>query len=379
MLNCWTKTTLLFACTLIVFPTLGEAQARVQQPGPTGSNPTTGQPYGTPRLTPEQQAAQQRAAMESAAQQKLAQENFSNQNQTGQNPDGTGAELLSTRQPEGFPLTAEHERYLGDLLSYWEQNSKRVEKYKCNFRRYEYDSQIVAYRDPQTNQLAAFSVAFGEIRFAAPERAKFETTTIMEFSKPPQKPGDQAEYKEREDKDVHERWICDGKSIFDFDFENKRMYETEIPEELQGNVAESPLPFMFGADKEEILKRYWIRSVTPRGVENEYWLEAFPKRVADSRMYSKIEIILAKDDFLPKAMHLYSPQYNPAKGNFESRYFMFENREVNGQLAKIQDFFGSFVRPRVSIITGWQTVKRKMGQDQAAVPPTSLPTPSERR
>jgi len=374
MLNRWTKTTLLFACALFAFPNSGEVQAVVQQQTPTGSTQAAEQQYRSPQLTPDQLAAQQRAAMESTAQQKLAQEKYAQQQQAG-----TESELLSMRQPEGFPLTAEHEKYLGELLSYWEQNSKRVRQYKCDFRRYEYDSQNVAYRDPQNNQLAAFNVAFGEIRFAAPEKAKFETTTIMEFSKPPQKPGEQAEYKEREDKDVHERWICDGKSIFDFDFENKRMYETEIPEELQGNVAESPLPFMFGAEKNEILKRYWIRSVTPSGVENEYWLEAFPKRVGDSRMYSKIEIILAKDDFLPKAMHLYSPQYNPAKGNFESRYFMFENREVNGQLDKIQDFFGSFVRPRVSILAGWKTVKRKMGQDQAAAPPSNLKPPSERR
>ena len=370
MLDCWTKTTLFLTCTFVVLPIFGEAQAQVQQ-NPTGDQ-STGQQLRSPALTPQQQAAQQRAATESAAQQKLAQEKFANQNQ-----NVPVSEPISVRQPEGFPLTAEHEKYLGELLSYWEQNSKRVQQYKCNFRRYEYDSQIVAYRDPQNNQLAAFNVAFGEIRFAAPERAKFETTSIMEFSKPPQKPGEQAEYKEREDKDVHERWICDGKSIFDFDFENKRMYETEIPKELQGNVAESPLPFMFGAEKDEILKRYWIRSVTPAGVENEYWLEAFPKRVSDSRMYSKIEIILAKEDFLPKALHLYSPLYDPAKGNFESRYFMFESREVNGQLDKITDFFKSFIRPRVSIITGWQTVKRKMGQDQAAAPPADLP--SERR
>lgn len=371
MLNRWTKFILVFACGLLVLGQFENVQARVQQPNSSG-NQTTGQPFRSPRLTPEQLAAQQKAAMESAAQQKIAQQNFANQNEAG-------SELLSIQQPEGFPLTADHEKYLGELLSYWEQNSQRVEKYKCSFRRYEYDSEIVAYRDPQNNQLAAFSVAFGEIRFAAPERAKFETTSIMDFSKPPQKPGDQAEYSERNDQDVHERWICDGKSIFDFDFQNKRMYETEIPTELQGNVAESPLPFMFGAKKDEILKRYWIRSVTPAGVDNEYWLEAFPKRVGDSRMYSKIEIILAKEDFLPKAMHLYSPQYNPANGNFESRYFMFENREVNGELAKIQDFFGSFVRPRVSILTGWQTVKRKMGQDQAAAPPANLQDPSRTR
>lgn len=365
MLNRWTPVSLSVACACAFFT--NGVFAAPQQPG---AHQASAQQYRTPRLTPEQQAAQQRAAMESSAQQQLAQESFAAQNRDGQ--------LISMQQPEGFPLPADHTQYLNELLSYWEQNSKRVEKYKCSFRRYDYDSEQVNYRDPNSNRLAAYSVAFGEIRFAAPERAKFETTSIMDFFKPPQQPGQQAEYKQRESKDVHERWICDGKSIYDFDFQNKRMYETEIPKELQGNVAESPLPFIFGANKDEILKRYWIRSVTPSGVQDEYWLEAFPKRVADSRMYSRIEIILAKEDFLPKALHLYSPQYD-GKSNFQSHYFMFENRSVNGQLEKIQDFFGSFVRPKVSFLTGWKTVKRKMGQDQAAIPPEGLKSPSQKR
>ena len=48
-----------------------------------------------------------------------------------------------TRQPPGFPLDPEHQKYVNDLLDFWEQNSKRVEKYRCGFVRYEYDSESV--------------------------------------------------------------------------------------------------------------------------------------------------------------------------------------------------------------------------------------------
>ena len=117
-----------------------------------------------------------------------------------------------------------------------------------------------------------------------------------------------------------------------------------------------------------IRDRYWVRSATPKGVQNEYWLELFPKRVQDARIYSKIELVISQQDFLPKAMHMYDPLYDPKKGNEASRYFTFENREVNSQLLKWKDAMGMFVRPKLPGL-GWTRVERKAGQNQAAAPP----------
>ena len=214
--------------------------------------------------------------------------------------------------PEGFPISAEHEQYLSKLLDYWEQSSERISKYKCNFRRFAYDNAIVNWRD-ESNQLAAHQVAFGEIRFASPDRASYKTSQLMKFEKPPAQKGQQASYKKIEEATSQEHWICDGKAVFEFDFATKKLYETQIPAEMQGNIVESPLPFLFGAKKKQILDRYWVRSATPSGVQDEYWLVAYPKRVKDARMYSKVEVILSKEDFLPKAMHMYTPQYDPEK------------------------------------------------------------------
>ena len=123
---------------------------------------------------------------------------------------------------------------------------------------------------------------------------------------------------------------------------------------MQGNVAESPLPFIFGAEKKVIQERYWVRSATPEGVQDEYWLELYPKRIQDARTYSKIELVIARKDFLPSAMHLYSANYDPARGDETSTYFQFQDRELNNQLFKLQDFFGAFVRPSVPL--GWKRV-----------------------
>ncbi|MEM7783262.1 MAG: hypothetical protein AAF623_07905 [Planctomycetota bacterium] len=269
-------------------------------------------------------------------------------------------EIQQPKMPAGFPLSTDHQQYVEKLLDHWEARSQQIEKFKCNFRRFEYDNGIVGWRD-HNQRLAAHQIAFGEIRFAAPDRARYETATVMKFTRPPAQPGAQADYRRLEEEaDFREQWICDGKAIYEFDYANSVLNETLIPPNMQGNMAESPLPFLFGVNKQKVLDRYWVGVVTPRGVENEYWLVAHPKRVEDSRMYSKVEIILAVEDFLPKALHMYSPQYDPAKGNEESYYFAFEDREVNSQLTKLQDFFGMFVKPRLP--RNWRKVVHNPNQ-----------------
>ncbi|MFK7769391.1 MAG: hypothetical protein AB8B55_19365 [Mariniblastus sp.] len=336
-----------------------------QQAG-QANNGQTGQAQYVPKVTPQQLAAQQQAA-QAAQPTKAELERRAAEYAAWQAQQAAAkAPPKALNMPEGFPLSAEHAEYVGKLLDFWETNSKKVEKYKCQFMRYSYDADV-GYRDPKTKRLAAQTIALGEIRFATPDRARYETTRVTAFSKPPQVPGGEAEYKEVEGDEAVERWITDGKRIYEFDAPSKILYDSEIPKRLQGNVAESPLPFLFGVDKKELLNRYWVRYVAPpENVTDEYWLELFPKRIEDARNYKKIEVTIARADFLPKAMHLYSPQYDPAKGNESSQYFLFENRQVNSGLAKIADFFGGFVTPRLP--RGWTRVDRATNNSQAAVP-----------
>ena len=96
---------------------------------------------------------------------------------------------------------------------------------------------------------------------------------------------------------------------------------------------------------------YWIRHITPAGVENAFWLEAYPKRIEDARIYQKMEIIISRDDFLPNSLVLFASNYdskeNPTKQSFE-----FANRKVNSHLSAITDFFAFFKRPGTPI--GWK-------------------------
>ena len=254
--------------------------------------------------------------------------------------------------PEEFRnLTPEHQKYIEDLLDVWEQSSSQVKLCTCDFERWDYNAEIVSKRDPNDNRLIAHRIVRGQIRFGNPDQAQYESSEMWSY----QNPDEQNPYVQQKGDGDHEKWICDGKSIYEFDFVNKRVYENKIPSEMQGSgLAESPLPFLFGAKKQQILDRYWLRIATPAGLENEYWLLAVPKRAEDAQTYSKVEIILAKEDFLPKSLHIYSKGYNPAT-TAVSQHVEFKNRKINGQLATIKNFMGMFVRPAKPI--GWEWVE----------------------
>ena len=127
-----------------------------------------------------------------------------------------------------------------------------------------------------------------------------------------------------------------------------------------GAITNSPIPFLFGARKDQILSRYWVRNVTPPTAQDEVWLEAWPKRAEDAQNYKKVEIILSMEPFLPKAVHMYMPQYNPKKNNYTSVYISFSDQKVNDRLARFKDWWGHFVRPNLPTFeTGWKRVDRQ--------------------
>ncbi len=262
----------------------------------------------------------------------------------------SAASVPPVRAP--FELTAQETQYRNQVLDYWQQSSDKIKKYSCNFRRYEFDTDKVAHRSARTNQLSAASIGVGELFFAAPQRGRYEVNEIWRFKAPPKSDSQQADYELQDKQLFREKWICDGATIYEFDFASKRLNETQLPPEMQGanGLANSPIPFLFGAKRDEILNRYWVRVVTPKGTQGEYWLEAYPKKADDAQNYKKIEIVIAEADFLPKAMHMYGAQYDPKKGNFASVQFEFDNRKANA--FNLRDFF---TRPQKPM--GWERVQ----------------------
>lgn len=251
------------------------------------------------------------------------------------------------------PLTEKHEQYLDQVLKFWEFKSDQVKHYECRFKRWEFDP-VFGPRDVHK------TYSTGVIKYAAPDKGLFRVDDIYHYTpaKPPEtKPG---YFKHEGEKGEH--WICDGTSIFDFDYRQKQLNETKLPPDMQGKaIVDGPLPFLFGANAEKIKSRYWLRIVTPANVEGEYWLEAFPKRMEDAVNFKKIEVIIDEKDYLPKAIQVYDRNYDP-KGNPARTVFMFEDRTVNAlvnNLNRLNLFHREFFRPATP--SGWETLQRGYG------------------
>ena len=268
-----------------------------------------------------------------------------------------------------FPELADEEKgYLIRVLDHWQAQSEGIDLYECQFDRYMYDNALTNYRDPKTQELSADSVARGIIRFSKPGKALYETKSLYKFVGHEKAPAETSPYMPISDMKQAEKWVTDGEKIYEFDYEAKRIYETKLPPEMRGGrgaIENSPIPFLFGARKDQILDRYWVRVVTPQNAEGEVWLEAWPKRADDAQNYLKVEIILSIEPFLPKAVHMYMPQYNPRKNNYSSVYIAFSDQKVNSTLNKLKNIINSFVRPSLPGL-GWKFVPREQMNATAA-------------
>jgi TIGR03009 family protein len=246
------------------------------------------------------------------------------------------------------PLPPEHQKFLDDVLQLWQQRSQSIQRYRCTFKRWEYDP-VFGPRDTFK------TYSEGVIKYATPDKGLFKVEKMMEYVAAAE-PGGRPQYQQR-DSESNEHWICDGQSVFSHDPASKQQTQTVLPPEMRGKaIADGPLPFLFGADAEQIKQRYWIRPLPmPPDVKGEYWLEAFPKRREDAANYSKVHVIIDHKDFLPKGLVIFDRNFDPASNPARST-FTFEQRESNWSIALQQLKFWEreFYEPKVP--AGWKRV-----------------------
>jgi TIGR03009 family protein len=249
------------------------------------------------------------------------------------------------------PMNAQEQKFLDEVLGYWEQRSKAVERYRCTFRRWDYDPVF-----GPANTFKTYSD--GSIKYSAPDKGMYKVEKILHWTAPTQS-GGKPTFAQRPD-EVGEHWICDGQSVFEHDFKNKQLIQRELPPNMQGKaIAEGPLPFLFGADAAKIKQRYWIHPLpVPPDVKGEYWLEAYPKTRQDAVNYQKVHVIIAQDDFLPKGLVIFDRNFDPTRNPARST-FTFEGREVNWSVAlqALNIFNREFYKPEPPF--GWKKVVEK--------------------
>ena len=246
---------------------------------------------------------------------------------------------------------------LNEILRFWEERSQKVKNYQCQFHRWEYDA-VFGPKEPNT----AKAYSRGSIKYGAPDRGMFRVDEIG-YHKPAEKPGGKPTYPMQAVEHL-EHWICDGRSVFEYNAQLKQLVEHPLPPELQGkSISEGPLPFLFGATAQQLHERYWLREKQPpKDVKGEYWLEARPKRRKEAADFSAAVVILDEALFLPKALRIYLPNGGPGQNQSYTSY-EFKDRQVNDLINGLKDFTNNFVRPETP--KGWQKVVDQLPLDAA--------------
>jgi TIGR03009 family protein len=265
---------------------------------------------------------------------------------------------VAAAAPDWFPLPKDQAEYLDKVLKFWEFQTGKIERYRCQFKRWEYDQ--ISVGDPNVPK----TYAEGAIKYAAPDKGLYVVEKATQVVLP-LTPGQAPKY-DPIDRALNEHWVCDGKSIYEFDGLNEQLIQRALPPEMQGRqIVEGPLPFMFGAKAEAVKQRYWIRVVLPPPKPKAFWLEAVPKTREDAADFKLAHIIIAEDDFLPEGIVLY--HRNQARTTFA-----FENRESNWLdiVEKLNIFHREFHQPQTP--PGWKKIVDKY------VPPPAVPVANPR-
>ena len=277
----------------------------------------------------QQQAGQQQVGQRQAIQQGNQQGNVGNAAAAQEgvpNPAASGGSAPAAATPSAPvapfpPLDARLQNYLEQVLTAWEQATADIERFRCNFARWEYDP---ANGPANTH----YTWSRGVLRYMKPDKGLFRVDDYL-FYKGME--AGQPKYEAIEGR-FGDYWVCDGKSIHVYERTEKVVNRYDLPPEMQGvGIYQSPLPFLFGVKGKEVLERYWVRPVPPEnGSQTEVWLEAYPKNQADAVNYQKVLVVLDAQERLPKVLVVFLPNYSPQ--NPQRTIFEFTDREKNWTL-----------------------------------------------
>lgn len=246
-----------------------------------------------------------------------------------------------------FPLTPQQEEALDRVLNTWEQRSAQVRSFTCKFTRWEFDpvfgsASQAAYIDQ------------GEIAYRAPDKGMFRVLYTAKDGKMVAIGSDRAEH-----------WVCDGKSIYEYDFKNKQLIQHTLPPERQGKmISDTPLPFLFGAEAGKLKGRYFLRLVAPpppHDPKDYTCLEAYPRFQQDAANFRRAELILTNEKMTLYALQIYWP-------NGQNRtVYQFHKPVINDPLDFIKNPFHPLTPPF------WKKVQEPAAR-QVSRPPRAVPS-----
>ncbi|GAB4127381.1 hypothetical protein JCM17478_09190 [Thermopirellula anaerolimosa] len=261
---------------------------------------------------------------------------------------GQAASPHPTLLPPPFVLSPAEQAQLERVLKAWEERSAAIKTFECDFTRWEFDPVSGNPSEPAR-------ISRGKILYAAPDKGLFRVD-------------EEAREGRFQPAVLPERWLCDGRSIYEYRFETKQVVETVLPPELRGKaITEGPLPFLFGASAESLLRRYYMRIITPSNVRDEIWLEAHPKYQQEAANFLKAELILKLPNMEVFALQLFYPSAHPSTQ--ARKVYQFERLKVNA-VDPLRIFKEDPFKPNLPDRTWSQTVESSSAGTGGVVAPS---------
>ncbi len=253
------------------------------------------------------------------------------------------------------PLGAEEQTQLQKLLAAWEEQSQGTKTLECKFKRWSYSPGAAPANVPKDTSI-------GVIKYAAPDKGLFKVEEKVFYAgmndddKPtyaPQ-PGQYGEW-----------WVCNGKELMEFNRSREECRIQTLPPEMRGQkIFNSPLPFVFNLDAQQIQQRYWVRQVASPS-SGVLLIEAWPKFQEDRAQYRLVQIALDEQTLLPTALVMYAPNFD-VKTNPEKDHYEFTDCSRNGTGQRLQNFLKSFIGEKPP--AHWKVLRNNF-----------VPSPSEQR
>ncbi|PHQ32541.1 TIGR03009 domain-containing protein [Rhodopirellula bahusiensis] len=226
------------------------------------------------------------------------------------------------------PLSAAEQQRLDQILAAWEQQSKGTKTLECDFKRWHYDL-FAAPKGDYANK------AEGVIKYANPDKGLFHVKAVVSYDGKDEK--GQPKYSAKPGL-FGEHWVCTGTELKEFDHATKQCKIQQLPPNMQGQrIIESPLPFVFNADAQQIKQRYWVQPMQSNN-PGLILIAAYPKHQADRAQYKVVQIALDAKTFLPQALIMYAPNFNE-KTQPKFDHYEFTNVKRNSIQASLQKFF----------------------------------------
>lgn len=232
------------------------------------------------------------------------------------------------------PLSQAAEQQLDRLLQAWQAQSQGTKTLECRFQRWTYDM----FAAPAGIHAIKSE---GIIKYKAPDMGLFQVEKQSFFNG--MKDG-KPDFVSKPDH-YGEHWVCNGEELIEFDHAAKECKIRQLPPELRGeNIVQSPLPFVFNLDAQQIKERYWVRQVqSPK--PGMVLIEAYPKLQEARAQYRLVQIALNEKTLLPEALLMYAPNFDAKKAP-KWEHYEFSDVKRNSMAQSINSFMKNFINQR---------------------------------